>query len=289
MGSAVATLLLKRGYDLTVWNRTPGAAEPLVAGGATQAETAALAVADAELVFTMVHDDEALAGILFDQGVLAAIPAGATHVSLSTISPALSNRLTEEHAAHGQHYVSCPVFGRPAIAAEGKLWLAVAGPESVITPILPVLDTFSRGYTLIGEKPSSANAVKIGGNFLITAMIASLSEGMVFAEAHGIAPELYLEAVNAALFQSQFYTNYGKVMLNPPEQASATVELGAKDTRLFREAAEQTGIRTPLAALFEQNLREATEAGLGKADWAAGYYQIVQQQLKSPASTQPEK
>ena len=284
MGANLARLLLERGYDLTIWNRTPSAAERLAQAGATVAQTPALAVVDAELVFTMVHDDEALESILLEQGALAAIPSGATHVSLSTISPALSDRLAAEHSAHQQNFVACPVFGRPAIAAEGKLWLAIAGAEPVVTSILPILDTFSRGYTIVGDKPSAASAVKVGGNFLITAMIASLSEGMVFAEAHGIDPALYLELVNAALFQSQFYANYGKVMLNPPEQAAATVELGAKDTRLFREAASEMSTGTPLADIFQQHLDEAAAAGLGRADWAAGYYQFIQQQSKGVAA-----
>lgn len=280
MGGAVAGLLLKRGYDLTVWNRTASAAEALAKEGATVAATPALAVADAEVVFTMVHDDAALESILFEQGALAAIAAGATHISLSTVSPALADRLDQEHTAHGQGFIASPVFGRPSVAAEGKLWLVIAGKDELITQLLPVLDTFSRGYTVVGDKPSAAVAVKVGGNFLITAMIASLSEGMVFAEAHGIAPALYLEAVNSALFQSPFYTNYGKVMLHPPEHPAATISLGIKDMRLFREAAKETGTRTPLADIFQQQLHAARDAGLGDADWAAGYYQQTQSEAK---------
>ena len=280
MGGNVARLLLERGYDLTVWNRTAKATAPLEQAGATVAATPELAVADADLVFTMLHDDAALESVLFDTGALAAIRKGATHVTLSTISPALADKLHQEHTAHGQNFVASPVFGRPAIAAEGKLWLVIAGQESIITPLLPVLDTFSRGYTIVGEKPSAASAVKVGGNFLITAMIGSLSESMVFADAHGIAPELFLETVNSALFQSPFYANYGKVMLNPPEHAAATVSLGVKDMRLFREAAKDTATRTPLADLLQQHLNAAVDDGLADADWAAGYYQQIQKEAK---------
>lgn len=280
MGSSVARLLLERGYDVTVWNRTAKAANELEKAGANVADTPALAVADAEVVFTMVHDDAALESVVFEQGALAALPRGATHVSLSTISASLADRLEREHAAEGHGFVASPVFGRPAVAAEGKLWLVIAGNKELVTSMLPVLDTFSRCYTLVGERPSAALAVKIGGNFLITAMIASLSEGLIFADAHGIAPALYLEAVNSALFQSPFYANYGKVMLNPPEHASATVLLGIKDMGLFREAAQETGTRTPLADVFQQQLHAARDAGLGEADWAAGYYQQAQNEAK---------
>lgn len=284
MGSKVASLLLARGYDLTVWNRTPGAAQELAEEGATVAQTPALAVADAEVVFTMLLDDAAVESTLLEQGALAAIPRGAVHVSLSTISPVLADRLDREHAAHGQQFVSAPVFGRPAFAAQGKLWVALAGKEADLNRVLPVVDTFSRGYTIVGEKPSAANAVKLAGNFLITAMIASLSEAFVFSDEHGVAPEHFLETVNSALFQSPFYASYGKIMLDPPEQVAATVSLGAKDTRLFREAAKETSTRTPLADIFQQQLNAAAGAGLGNADWAAGYYQLIQSEAKGVAA-----
>jgi 3-hydroxyisobutyrate dehydrogenase-like beta-hydroxyacid dehydrogenase len=280
MGSNVARLLLERGYDLTVWNRSPKAAEPLQKAGATVATTPKLAVADADVVFTMVHDDQALESILFEQGALEAIRKGATHISLSTISPALADHLDQEHAKHGHQFIASPVFGRPAIAAEGKLWLAIAGKDEVLTPLLPVLETFSRGYTIVGQKPSAALAVKVAGNFLITSMIAALSESMVVADAHGIEPALFLETVNNALFQSTFYANYGKVMLNPQAEPSATVSLGAKDTRLFREAAASTSTPTPLGDHFQKQLEAAAKGGLADADWAAGYYQFVQQEAQ---------
>ena len=96
--------------------------------------------------------------------------------------------------------------------------------------------------TVVSDEPWRAHALKIGGNFLITAMIESLSEAMVFAEAHGIDPTLFIETVNAALFRSPFYEAYGKVMLNPPERPGATIALGGKDMGLFREAARSVGL-----------------------------------------------
>jgi 3-hydroxyisobutyrate dehydrogenase-like beta-hydroxyacid dehydrogenase len=118
--------------------------------------------------------------------------------------------------------------------------------------------------------------MKLGGNFLITAMIASLSEGLVFAEASGIDPQIYMETVNQALFRSPFYEAYGKVMLNPPEKPEATIALGVKDMRLFREAAADARAETPLANTFAATLKAAMESGLKDSDWAAGYYRLVQ-------------
>ncbi len=280
MGSALARILLAKGYELVVWNRSPAAAEALAREGAQAAATPAEAVKDAGIIFTMVFDDAALESILFEQGALDAIKEGAIHASMSTISVVLAERLAEEHARRGQRFVGVPVFGRPAAAAEGKVWVVVGGEESAVADVLPVLEVFSRGTTVVSSKPQLAHAIKLGGNFLITAMIAGLSEGMTYAEEHGIDPAVYLEAVNNGLFQSPFYGAYGKAMLQPGDDAPSTVKLGAKDTRLFREAAKETATRTPLADIFQQQLNAAVQAGLGDKDWAAGYLEQVRSEAK---------
>ena len=276
MGSAIARHLLKAGHDLTLWNRTASHAEPFKALGTKVADSPREAVADSEVVFSMVMDDKALEAIVFEAGALKALQHGSIHASLSTISVALSNRLTEAHRAAGSYFTAAPVFGRPNVAEDGRLWTVTAGKPEVIEKVRPLLETFSRGVTVVSEKPSAAHALKLGGNFLITAMIASLSESLVYAEALGIAPALFLETINNALFQSPFYQAYGKIMLNPPEYPGGTIALGEKDIRLFREAARSAGVKTELADIFEANFLKAIEAGMKDHDWAAGYYHLEQ-------------
>jgi 3-hydroxyisobutyrate dehydrogenase-like beta-hydroxyacid dehydrogenase len=276
MGSAIVPLLLKNGHEVTVWNRTKARVAPLVKQGAVAADSPAEAVKQSEVVFSMLMDDQGMEELIFGSyDLLEALPEGAIHVSLSTISVELSHRLTVEHATRKQGFVAAPVFGRPNIAAEGRLWIVTAGKQDALEKVQPLLEIFSRGITVVGDKPYKAHALKIGGNFLITAMIASLSEGFVYAESQSIDPALYIEAVNAALFQSPFYAAYAKVMLHPPETPGATIALGQKDTHLFREAAAATNTRTPLADHFQEQLNQAGDAGLRDHDWAAGYYQFV--------------
>jgi 3-hydroxyisobutyrate dehydrogenase-like beta-hydroxyacid dehydrogenase len=275
MGSPIAAFLIKSGHSVTVWNRTSSRLQPLVEQGATAASSPAEAVNACEVVFTMPMDDAALEEILFSDGMIESLPQGAVHVSLSTISVQLSQRLTVEHATRKQGFVAAPVFGRPNVAAEGKLWIVAAGKQKDLEKVQPLVESFSRGMTLVGEKPYKAHALKIGGNFLITAMIASLSEGFVYAESQSIDPALYIEGVNAALFRSPFYEAYAKVMLHPPDTPGATIALGQKDMRLFREAAAATNTRTPLADHFQEQMQRASDAGLRDRDWAAGYYQFI--------------
>jgi 3-hydroxyisobutyrate dehydrogenase-like beta-hydroxyacid dehydrogenase len=134
----------------------------------------------------------------------------------------------------------------------------------------------SRGISVVGNQPKQAHALKLGGNFLISAMIHSLGEAFVYAAGQGIEPETFLETVNSALFQSPFYAAYGKVMLNPPQQPGATIELGAKDLRLLREAAAGAKTRLSLADTLAEIFAEAKQVGLGGEDWAVGQYKMAQ-------------
>ena len=271
MGAAIAQLLVEKGSKVTVWNRSAAAAKALVERGAKGAHNAAEAVSEADVVFTTLFDDGAIEDVMFAQKTLEAMRPNSIHVSLSTISVPLADRLEAEHTKHGQRFVSAPVFGRPGVAAEGKLWLVLAGADEVIGEVKPVLEAFSRGSTVVGARPSQANAVKLGGNFMISSMIAAFSEAITVAESQGVDAAAFLETINSALFQSAFVGNYGKLMVTPPEKPGATIKLGVKDTRLFREVAEKGEVQTPLADLYQERLKAAVDAGRGDEDWAAGY------------------
>lgn len=274
MGTPIAGHLLQQRHDLTVWTRTASHADPLRQHGAKVAGSAADAVAAAEIVFSMLLDDAAYESVFFDGKLFDALQRGTIHVCLSTLSVAMSRRLTSEHTARGQHFVAAPVFGRPHVAEAAKLWTAFGGAREPVDRVRPLLESFSRGITVVSEHPWSAHALKLGGNFLITAMIAALTESFLFAEALEIEPEVFLETANSALFQSPFYELYGKIMLHPPETPGATMAVGEKDLRLFREAAHAGQVKTPLADLFMATFHRAFEVGMKDADWAGGYYRL---------------
>lgn len=282
MGTPIARHLLQRNPDLTVWTRTASHADPLRQHGTKIAATPAEAVSHADVVFSMFLDDAAYESVFFQDKLFDALHRGAIHVCLSTLSVAMSRRLTSEHGARGQHFVAAPVFGRPHVAEAAKLWTAVGGAREPVERVRPLLESFSRGISVVSEHPWSAHALKLGGNFLITAMIAALTESFLFAEALEIEPEVFLETANSALFQSPFYELYGKIMLHPPETPGATMAVGEKDLRLFREAAQAGQVNTPLADLFMATFHRAFEAGMKDADWAGGYYRL-ERGLEAPS------
>ena len=288
MGMAVARSLQRNAHDLTVWNRSAEKMEALTSEGATAAKTPSEAVRSAEIVFTMLADDAAVRAVAFGEsgadkpagtpsaGILGTMQPGAIHASLSTISVRLARHLAASHAERKQHFVGAPVFGRPNIAEQGKLWLAVAGPEAALQKLRPVLEQISRGITFVSDQAWQAHALKLGGNLMITAMNQTLGEAFVYARSQGIDPELFHQAVNSALFQSPLYEAYGKTILHPPEHPGATVALGAKDTRLVREAAADANTRMGLADYFADVLHRAEEAGFKDEDWAVGQYRIAE-------------
>lgn len=282
MGAPMAHRLIAAGHELSVWNRTEGKTEPLLREGAIAAATPAEAELGADAVITMLFDDAAHEHVLFGpNGLMDAMEPGALHIACSTISVALSERLTAEHARRGIDFVAAPVFGRPNIAEAGKLWIVAAGAATAVNRARPVLAPLSRGISIIGTEPSQAHALKLGGNFLISAMIHSLSEAFVYAASQGIDPEVFFESINSALFQSPFYAAYAKVMLHPPEHAGATIELGAKDNRLLREAAAARGAHISLADALAKIFSEAIRDGLAHEDWAVGQYKMAQRRGSS--------
>ncbi len=277
MGTPMALRLIAAGHELRVWNRTEGKTEPLAREGAIVAGTPAEAELGAEAVISMLFDDAAHEEVLFGaNGLMDALSPGVLHISCSTISVALSERLTAEHAKRGLDFVAAPVFGRPNIAEEGRLWIVVAGKDAAVATARPALQAMSRGISVVGTEPRQAHAVKLGGNFMISAMIETLSEAFVYAEGQGVEPERFFEAVNSALFQSPYYAAYTKLMLHPPEQPGATMELGEKDLRMMREAAAGRGTELGLADLLAKVFAEARAAGLAHEDWVTGMYRMSQ-------------
>lgn len=278
MGAPIVGRLLLAGHSVTAWNRSPKSLQELGIPSAALAASVRAAVEKCDVVCTMLSNDEATEAVAFGpEGFLAALRPSTVHIALGTLSVALSRRLVESHAAASQRYVAAPVFGRPNVAVQGRLWIVAAGEDSTLEHVRTVLDAIGRGVTIVGNEPPQAHAFKLAGNFMISAMVQTLSEAFVFAKAEGLDPELFLETINEALFQSQFYLNYGRVMLHPPEHPGATVLLGEKDIRLFREATESSGLRLRLAEYLQEQFDVGIRRGLGNADWAVGQYRIAEQ------------
>ncbi len=271
MGLAMARLLLQAGHRLTVYNRTRSRADQLKDLKPVVAETPAAAARGADVLITMLADDDSLEAVMLGpEGAVAVLPAGAIHISMSTISPALAARLAERHRAAGQVYVAAPVFGRPEAAAAKQLWIVAAGPADALTRCRPVLDALGQGVIVVGDDPPHANVIKLAGNFLLAAAIEAMGEAFALGRKYGIAPADLLDIVNGRLIRSPIYENYGKLIAEERyEPAGFKLKYGLKDIRLALGAAEQVAAPMPLASLIHDRYLAGIARGWGDVDWAA--------------------
>jgi 3-hydroxyisobutyrate dehydrogenase-like beta-hydroxyacid dehydrogenase len=270
MGSAIAANLLKAGHELTVFNRSAGKADALVGLGALKAAR----IADAcrgEVVISMLADDKALIDTVWgDDLLLATLPKGAIHVSMSTISVALSKRLTEAHAIAGQRFVAAPVFGRPEAAAAASLFIVPAGDAAAIATCQPLFDATGQKTIPMGSEPSAATLIKLSGNFLIAALIEALGEAIALVGKAGIDRQAYVDLLTSTMFPAPSYKIYGGLIAQGKfEPAAFAAPLGYKDVRLTMAAAESLRVPMPIVSLLNDRFLRLLAQGGEHLDWAA--------------------
>jgi 3-hydroxyisobutyrate dehydrogenase-like beta-hydroxyacid dehydrogenase len=270
MGSAMAANLVKAGHEVTVYNRSTDKAAPLVSLGARKAASVAEACGG-EAVITMLANDDAVSDTVWASGgLLATLRKGTIHISMSTISVALSKRLADAHARAGQRYVAAPVFGRPEAAAAAKLFVVPAGDSAAIAACQPLFDAMGQKTVPMGAEPSQANLIKLSGNFLIAAMIESLGEAIALVGKAGIDRKAYVELLTSTMFPAPAYKIYGNLIAeNRFEPAAFAAPLGHKDIRLAMAAAENLRVPMPIASLLNDRFLRLLANGGEKLDWAA--------------------
>lgn len=270
MGRGMVLSLIRAGHDVTVYNRTRPAAEALADDGAAVAATVAEAC-QAEVVFTMLANDEAVeAVVLGTDGILASLPRGAIHVSSSTISVELSERLAAAHADAGQRYVVATVLGRPDRAAEGQLFVVAAGAPDALEHTRPLLDAVGQGTTGFGDRPSNANLVKLSANFLFATVFESLGEAVALIARGGIDKQRYVDFLTSTMFGSPAYKVYGELVAadeEPPVGFAAP--LGFKDIRLALAAADKLHVPMPFASVLHDRFVELIATSGENHDWSA--------------------
>jgi 3-hydroxyisobutyrate dehydrogenase-like beta-hydroxyacid dehydrogenase len=270
MGSAMAANLVRAGHEVTVFNRTPGKSSALVALGAQEAATLAGACRG-ETVITMLADDEAAANIAMGSGgLLENLSKGAIHLSMSTISVAMSDRLAQAHAQSGQRYVAAPVFGRPDMAAAAKLFIVAAGDPEAIDTCRSVFDALGQKTSTIGGVPSAANLVKLTANFLQAAVIESLGEAIALIGKAGIDRRAYVDLLTSTIFTAPAYKIFGPLIADGTFGTAAfAAPLGYKDIRLALAEAETLRVPMPLASLLHDRFLRLFAQGGDNLDWSA--------------------
>jgi 3-hydroxyisobutyrate dehydrogenase len=270
MGSRMAANWIKRGFDVTVWNRTQSKAEPLAAAGARVAKSPREAAKDANIVWAMVHDDDASRGVwLGGEGALSGIGQGAIAIESSTLSPGWIRELASLVAARGAGFLDAPVGGSKSVAAEGKLAVFVGGEAAVLEKVRPALEAI--GGRILHLGPVGAGATwKLINYMMAGAQVAGAAEALKLAVAAGVdiarAAELIAGSVAASpavigRLPRMVERNFGE-----PE---AALRLIAKDQRYVLDLAHSLGINLEIVAASSEIYRRAEEQGLGALDLAA--------------------
>jgi 3-hydroxyisobutyrate dehydrogenase-like beta-hydroxyacid dehydrogenase len=270
MGSAMAANLIKAGHEVTVFNRSPEKRQALVKLGAREAAR----ISDAcrgEAVITMLADDNAASSVVLGKsGIVESLDKGVIHVSMSSISVALSKELAHAHAAAGQRFVAAPVFGRPEAAAAAKLFIVAGGDPAAIKTCQPLFDTIGQKTTVISEEPHAANLVKLSGNFLMASAIEALGEAIALIGKSGIDRGAYVDLITSTIFPAPAYQIYGKLIAAGKfEPAAFAAPLGYKDVRLAQAAADDLRVPMPLAGLLHERFLRLLALGGDNLDWSA--------------------
>jgi 3-hydroxyisobutyrate dehydrogenase len=263
MGRGMAANLLRAGFPLTVWNRTPERAEPLGAAGAAVAANPAELAATSEIVITCVSDtSDVEAVILGEQGVIHGIRPGSLVIDMSTISPQATRRIAAALAERDVDMLDAPVSGGSEGAAQGTLSIMVGGHGTALERAMPVLQAMGKRITHVGPH-GAGQTVKLVNQVLVVGNCLAMCEALLLAQAGGVDLARALEAVSGGAAGSWMLSQRGLQILARDWRPGFTIASQQKDLRLVLEAADQQGVPLPGTALIFQLYRTLEARGLG--------------------------
>ena len=271
MGAPIARRILEAGHEVAVYNRSKASTEKLAEAGAKVAATPYDAVRGVDIAITMLADDHAVEQVVLgERGLIGSLAAGSTHVSMSTISVELSQRMAEAHAQKKQRYVAAPVFGRPEAAKAGKLFVVAGGSAENVARCEPIFGAIGQRTFLISEDPVAANVVKLGGNFLIASVIETFGEALALTRKYGVKPDQFVDLLTNSLFSAPVYKTYATLVATEKfEPAGFKLPLGLKDVRLVLAAADAKRVPMPVAGVIRDHMLTGLAKGMDELDWSS--------------------
>ena len=267
MGEAFARNLMADGYQVMVHDRSEARTSLLADAGATVA-SALGDLATCQVVLTALPDDEALAAVA--GGLIEVLAPGAFHVSMSTISPALSRDMAERHRLAGQGYVAAPVLGNPDLARAKMLFVIAAGPAHAVAAVLPLLERLGQRVFSIGEDSGAANLMKLAGNVLTALTLEGMGEVIALLRKGGLDAHVAFDVLTGSLFDGKVHKTYGgKIVDEHYSPPGMTAPLAVKDLRLALAEAEREAVPMPAASLVHDRLVAMVAHGWAGLDWSA--------------------
>jgi 3-hydroxyisobutyrate dehydrogenase len=267
MGAAMARSLAREGHDVTVWNRTASRAEDV--GAETSArDTVAEAVQGADVVFTMLFDADSVLEVTDE--LVAALAPGAVWAQSTTVGPAGMRRITDAASSVSDRVLDAPVLGTKQPAEVGKLTVLVSGAASAIDAAGPAFDAVGARTLRVSETLGDASALKLAANSWVASICAATAQAMGLAQAQGLDPRLFLEAIAGGAADSAYAQAKGGLMaVREWDDPAFALDSVVKDVGLMVEAAHETSFPDDLLVTLLALYRRSSERGLGGADMAA--------------------
>jgi 2-hydroxy-3-oxopropionate reductase len=290
MGGPIAGHLVQAGHTVVGFNRSPAPVQRLVEAGGQRAESVAEAVAEADVIITMVPDSPDVEGLaLGDDGIYANARSGAIHLDMSSIRPDVSVGLAEAGRERGIRVLDAPVSGGEAGAKEAKLSIMVGGEEADFKEARPILETV--GSTIVYVGPAgSGQTVKAANQLIVAGTIELVAEAIVFLEAYGVDTEAAIAVLAGGLAGNRILDRKGASMLARQFEPGFRIDLHHKDMGIVTEAARAKGVAIPLGALTAQlvgAIRAQGDGGLDHSALLKGVERLSGRDHEQPTASSP--
>lgn len=268
MGAGMARNLASAGLDVRVWNRSKDRAAPLSEDGCAVATDLADAVRGAGVVITMLYD---AASVLDTMGrALPALSEAAVWAQMSTVGVTGTDDAAAWAAEHGLTFVDAPVLGTRQPAEQGKLVVLASGPDSARAALEPVFDAVGVRTMWLGEAGNGTRLKLVANGWVLTAL-EGIAESLRMAEALGLDPTLFLDAVQGGAMDAPYVGMKGKAMLAGEFDPAFALSGALKDAGLIEDASVAAGFTPELVQVARGHLQSAEDAGHGEKDMSATY------------------
>lgn len=280
MGAPMAGHLLAAGHPVIVHTRTQAKAEPLLARGATWADTPQAAASAADVVFLCVTDTpDVQAIVLGNNGILSAARPGLIVVDHSTISPSATQHMAAELAKHGVSFLDAPVSGGDVGARNATLSIMVGGDEHAFQQVLPLLRHLGKTIAHCGGS-GSGQLTKLVNQILVSVTNLAVCEALTFAGKNGLDLTKTVSVLSGGAAASWQLSNLGPKMIAKDFAPGFMVDLMQKDLRLLMQAAQEAQVCLPASGLVHHLFNAAQAAGHGRSGTQALF--TVLQRLTEP-------
>ena len=269
MGSRMAHNLLKAGVKLTVWNRSQEASIPLAEAGAQVASSVAEAVAEADMVFTMLAKPEAVEEVMMAAGEgLSRMKPGSLWVDCSTVNPSFSKLAAQVADSHGVRFMDAPVAGTKPHAHNAELVFFVGGNTTDVEAASPFMDMMGRKVMHIGEVSKGASFKMLVNSMLAQSMLI-FSETLLLGESMGLDPDFLLKMLPNLVVAAPFTKAKAEMIREENYEVQFPLELMHKDLHLASLCGYETGQALPFTNAAKERFADAVQAGYGRLDFAA--------------------